>query len=145
MLPLPLPGPFHHEKKTITMIPEHHIIQIANELNLLTRQVSRTAELLKEGATVPFISRYRKEMTGSLDEVQVSQIRDRMNQLGELDKRREAILASIREQEKLTPELEKAILAAATMTELEDLYLPYRPKRKTRVTIAMAKGLEPRA
>lgn len=145
MLPLPLPGPFHHEKKTITMIPEHHIIQIANELNLLTRQVSRTAELLKEGATVPFISRYRKEMTGSLDEVQVSQIRDRMNQLGELDKRREAILASIREQEKLTPELEKAILAAATMTELEDLYLPYRPKRKTRATMAMAKGLEPLA
>ncbi|MEE4177189.1 MAG: Tex family protein [Bacteroides sp.] len=127
------------------MIPEHHISQIANELSLSTRQVSRTAELLKEGATVPFISRYRKELTGSLDEVQVSQIRDRVNQLEELDKRREAILSSIREQEKLTPELEKAILAAATMTELEDLYLPYRPKRKTRATMAIAKGLEPLA
>jgi protein Tex len=127
------------------MIPEHHISQIAAELNLAARQVSRTAELLKEGATVPFISRYRKELTGSLDEVQVSQIRDRMAQLEELDKRREAILSSIREQEKLTPELEKAINQAKTLAELEDLYLPYRPKRKTRATMAIAKGLEPLA
>ena len=127
------------------MIPDSHISLIASELNISARQVSRTAGLLKEGATVPFISRYRKELTGSLDEVQVSKIRDRMNQLEELDKRREAILGSIREQEKLTPELEKAILSAASMTELEDLYLPYRPKRKTRATMAMAKGLEPLA
>lgn len=127
------------------MIPAHHISQIAAELNLAVRQVSRTAELLKEGATVPFISRYRKELTGSLDEVQVSQIRDRMAQLEELDKRREAILSSIREQEKLTPELEKAINQAKTLAELEDLYLPYRPKRKTRATMAIAKGLEPLA
>lgn len=127
------------------MIPEHHISQIAAELNITARQVSRTAELLKEGATVPFISRYRKELTGSLDEVQVSQVRDRMAQLAELDKRREAILSSIREQEKLTPELEKAIEAARTMAELEDLYLPYRPKRKTRATMAIVKGLEPLA
>lgn len=127
------------------MIPDHHISKIAAELSLSPRQVGRTAELLKEGATVPFISRYRKELTGSLDEVQVSRIRDRMNQLEELDKRREAILSSIREQEKLTPELEKAIGAAATLTELEDLYLPYRPKRKTRATMAIAKGLEPLA
>ncbi|MBW6498432.1 MAG: RNA-binding transcriptional accessory protein [Bacteroidales bacterium] len=127
------------------MIPAHHISQIAAELNIAARQVSRTAELLKEGATVPFISRYRKELTGSLDEVQISQIRDRMAQLEELDKRREAILSSIREQEKLTPELEKAIEAARTMAELEDLYLPYRPKRKTRATMAIAKGLEPLA
>jgi protein Tex len=127
------------------MIPEHHISQIAAELNLAARQVSRTAELLKEGATVPFISRYRKELTGSLDEVQVSQIRDRMAQLEELDKRRAAILSSISEQEKLTPELEKAINQAKTLAELEDLYLPYRPKRKTRATMAIAKGLEPLA
>jgi protein Tex len=127
------------------MIPAHHVSQIAAELNLAARQVSRTAELLKEGATVPFISRYRKELTGSLDEVQVSQIRDRMAQLEELDKRREAILSSIREQEKLTPELEKAINQARTLAELEDLYLPYRPKRKTRATMAIAKGLEPLA
>ncbi len=127
------------------MIPAHHISQIAAELNLAARQVSRTAELLKEGATVPFISRYRKELTGSLDEVQVSQIRDRVAQLEELDKRREAILSSISEQEKLTPELEKAINQAKTLAELEDLYLPYRPKRKTRATMAIAKGLEPLA
>ncbi len=127
------------------MIPAHHISQIAAELNLAARQVSRTAELLKEGATVPFISRYRKELTGSLDEVQVSQIRDRVSQLEELDKRREAILSSISEQEKLTPELEKAINQAKTLAELEDLYLPYRPKRKTRATMAIAKGLEPLA
>jgi len=127
------------------MISEHHISQIAAELNIGARQVSRTAELLKEGATVPFISRYRKELTGSLDEVQVSQIRDRMAQLEELDKRRDAILSSIREQEKLTPELEKAINQAKTLAELEDLYLPYRPKRKTRATMAIAKGLEPLA
>lgn len=127
------------------MIPAHHVSLIASELNLAARQVSRTAELLKEGATVPFISRYRKELTGSLDEVQVGQIRDRMSQLEELDKRREAILSSIREQEKLTPELEKSILEARTLSELEDLYLPYRPKRKTRATIAIAKGLEPLA
>ena len=127
------------------MIPSHHISQIAAELNLAARQVSRTAELLKEGATVPFISRYRKELTGSLDEVQVGQIRDRMAQLEELDKRREAILSSIREQEKLTPELEKAIRNVRSMPELEDLYLPFRPKRKTRATVAIAKGLEPLA
>jgi protein Tex len=97
------------------------------------------------GATVPFISRYRKEMTGSLDEVQVSQVRDRLSQLQELEKRRETILASIAEQEKLTPELESAIRAAESISVLEDLYLPYRPKRKTRASIAVEKGLEPLA
>lgn len=122
-----------------------YIQVIAKETGLLARQVEKTIELLDEGATIPFISRYRKEMTGSLDEVQIGQIRDRLSQLQELEKRRDTILSSIREQEKLTPGLEKQILQATTMAELEDLYLPYRPKRKTRATMAIAKGLEPLA
>ena len=119
--------------------------KISRELGLKPWQVEKTIELLVSGATVPFISRYRKEMTGSLDEVQVSQVRDRLSQLQELEKRRDAILASIAEQEKLTPELESAIRAAESMSVLEDLYLPYRPKRKTRASIAVEKGLEPLA
>ena len=122
-----------------------HYLKIAEELNIRQKQVSDTVELLDEGATVPFISRYRKEVTGSLDEVQVAEIRDRVQQLRELDKRREAILKSIREQEKLTPELEQKINAAETMTILEDLYLPYKPKRRTKATVAREKGLEPLA
>ena len=118
---------------------------LTSETGLQAWQVKKTAELLAQGATIPFISRYRKEMTGSLDEIQIAVIRDRMQQLEELDKRREAILSSIREQEKLTPELEKQINDAATMAVLEDLYLPYRPKRKTRATMAIARGLEPLA
>jgi uncharacterized protein len=109
------------------------------------KQVETTIELLDGGATVPFISRYRKEATGSLDEVQVAAIRDRILQLRELDKRRESILKSITEQGKLTPELEKSINQAQTMSELEDIYLPYKPKRRTRATIAREKGLEPLA
>lgn len=119
--------------------------KIASELTISNEQVENTIALLKDGATVPFISRYRKEVTGSLDEVQITRIRDRVLQLEELDKRREAILSSIKEQEKLTDELEKQIQQAETMSELEDLYLPYRPKRKTRATIAKAQGLEPLA
>ena len=119
--------------------------KISLELGLKPWQVEKTIELLVSGATVPFISRYRKEMTGSLDEVQVSQVRDRLSQLQELEKRRETILASIAEQEKLTPELESAIRAAESISVLEDLYLPYRPKRKTRASIAVEKGLEPLA
>lgn len=118
---------------------------IAQQLNLGVRQVEKTIELLEQGATVPFIARYRKEATGSLNEVQITAIRDLLIRLKELDKRREAILASIREQGKLTPELEKQIVAAATMTELEDLYLPYKPKRRTRATMAVERGLEPLA
>ncbi|HNX44656.1 MAG TPA: Tex family protein [Bacteroidales bacterium] len=121
------------------------ITQIANELGIREFQVLNTINLLKDGATVPFISRYRKEMTGSLDEVQVAAIRDRYDQILELEKRREAILNSIREQEKLTPELEKQIMEAGTMSELEDIYLPYRPKRRTRAMIARERGLEPLA
>ena len=118
---------------------------ISQQLNLGARQVEKTIELLEQGATVPFIARYRKEVTGSLNEVQITAIRDLLIKLKELDKRREAILASISEQGKLTPELEKKIMDAATMTELEDLYLPYKPKRRTRATMAVERGLEPLA
>ncbi len=118
---------------------------IANRLNVNQRQVEKTIELLEQGATVPFIARYRKEATGGLNEVQIAAIRDLLLRLKELDKRREAILASIEEQGKLTPELRKQIEAAESMTDLEDLYLPYRPKRRTRATIAIEKGYEPLA
>ena len=118
---------------------------IAEQLNLGPRQVEKTIELLEQGATIPFIARYRKEVTGSLNEVQITAIRDLLVKLKELDKRREAILASINDQGKLTPELEQQILAAANMTELEDLYLPYKPKRRTRATMAIERGLEPLA
>jgi uncharacterized protein len=122
-----------------------HIKKIALELKLNTGQVEATAELLEQDATVPFIARYRKEVTGSLDEVDITSIRDRVEQLAELDKRREAILASLTERELLTDELNAKVLAAETMAELEDIYLPYRPKRRTRATIAREKGLEPLA
>ncbi len=122
-----------------------HEERIASELNITPRQVTATVGLLDDGATVPFISRYRKEVTGSLDDLEVAAIRDRIQQLRDLDARREAILKSIKEQEKLTPELEKKIDEAETMTALEDLYLPYKPKRKTRASVAKEKGLEPLA
>ncbi|MCL2417556.1 MAG: RNA-binding transcriptional accessory protein [Bacteroidales bacterium] len=122
-----------------------YIGKISQILNINTRQVEKTIELLESGATVPFIARYRKEATGSLDEVQILAIRDKLSQLKELDKRREVILQSISEQGKLTPELEQKIRNAEIMSELEDLYLPYKPKRKTRATVAIAKGLEPLA
>ncbi len=118
---------------------------IAAEMNLAAKSVLNTVMLLESGATIPFIARYRKEMTGSMDEVVISNIRNRLNQLKELDTRREVIIKSLTEQEKLSPELEAAIQAAATMTELEDIYLPYRPKRKTRASMAREKGLEPLA
>src|SRR3984885_8704190 len=122
-----------------------HYRKIALELNIAEKQVNTTAALLDEGATVPFISRYRKEVTGTLDEVQVAAIRDRIQQLRELDKRREAILKSLTDMGKLTPELEKQVNEAETMVLLEDIYLPYRPKRKTRATTAREKGLQPLA
>ena len=118
---------------------------IANRLGVNQRQVEKTIELLESGATVPFIARYRKEATGGLNEVQIAAIRDLLLRLKELDKRREAILASIEEQGKLTDDLRRQILAVETLTELEDLYLPYRPKRRTRATIAIEKGYEPLA
>jgi len=122
-----------------------HHKTIAAELKVAEKQVTATLNLLDEGATVPFISRYRKELTGSLDEVQVAAIRDRVLQLRDLDKRREAILKSMTELGKLTPELEKKINEAETISLLEDIYLPYKPKRKTRASMAKEKGLEPLA
>jgi len=124
---------------------EKHIVKIADELHLGSHQVKAAASLLGEGATVPFIARYRKEATGSLDEVAITSIRDRLAQLEELDKRRDAILKSLQERNLLTDEIKKKILAAETMAVLEDIYLPYRPKRRTRATIAREKGLEPLA
>ncbi len=124
---------------------EKNILKIAAELNLKPEQVLRVVELLGEGSTIPFIARYRKEVTGSLDEVVLTSIRDRHEQLIELDKRKEAILKSIEKQEKLTPALSKAIDEAVTLNELEDIYLPYKPKRKTRASVAREKGLEPLA
>lgn len=124
---------------------DKHIQLIAKELGISERQVAATIKLLEEGATIPFISRYRKEVTGSLDEVQIAAIRDKSEALAALDKRREAILASLEERDLLTDELKAAIMAATTLTELEDIYLPYRPKRRTRATIAREKGLEPLA
>ncbi|NEU06832.1 RNA-binding transcriptional accessory protein [Flavihumibacter sp. R14] len=123
----------------------NHSQTIARELSVSEKQVTATLSLLDEGATVPFISRYRKELTGSLDEVQVAAIRDRSQQLRELDKRREAILKSLAETGNLSPELEKLVADAETLTALEDIYLPYRPKRKTRATAAREKGLQPLA
>ncbi len=124
---------------------KEHIAKIAKELKLTEKQVHATAQLLEEDATIPFIARYRKEATGSLDEVNIAAIRDRLNQIEELDKRREAILKSLEERELLTDELKSKILAAETMSVLEDIYLPFRPKRRTRATIAKEKGLEPLA
>ncbi|RQO67784.1 RNA-binding transcriptional accessory protein [Pedobacter sp. KBW06] len=123
----------------------HHSKIIAAELAVAEKQVIATIELLDEGATVPFISRYRKEMTGSLDEVQVAAVRDRFQQLRELDKRREAILKALAALDKLTPELEAQINEATNIATIEDIYLPYKPKRKTRASEARKKGLEPLA
>lgn len=116
--------------------------KIAGELSVSEKQVKVTIELLEEGGTVPFIARYRKEATGSLDEVQIAAIRDRKQQLEELDKRREAILKSLTELGKLTQELEKQIMEAETMTILEDIYLPFKPKRMTKASVAREKGLQ---
>ncbi|HEX6226743.1 MAG TPA: Tex-like N-terminal domain-containing protein, partial [Chryseolinea sp.] len=119
--------------------------QISKEFSLPVKNVKAVATLLSEDATIPFISRYRKEMTGGMDEVMISKIRDRIEQLDELDKRREAIITSIEKQEKLTPELMQTIVMASTLAELEDVYLPFKPKRKTRASAAKEKGLEPLA
>jgi uncharacterized protein len=124
---------------------EKHLIQIVEELQLQPRQVAATAVLLEEGGTVPFIARYRKERTGGLDEVQIANVRDRIQELEELDKRRESILGSLTERKLLTEELQARINAAATLATLEDLYLPFRPKKRTRATIAKERGLEPLA
>ncbi len=124
---------------------ELNTTRVADELGVKLWQIRSIESLLAEGATVPFVARYRKEQTGSLDEVVITRVRDRLAQLAEMDKRRQAILKSLEERELLTEELQKAIVAAETLTALEDIYLPYRPKRRTRATIAREKGLEPLA
>jgi len=126
------------------MLPTHPQI-IAGELHIRSEQVQTVATLLDDGATIPFLARYRKEATGSLDEVQLTAIRDRRNELADLDKRRSAILASLGERDLLHADLLQAVNAAADLAALEDIYLPYRPKRRTRAHIAKEKGLEPLA
>ena len=118
---------------------------IASALNIADRQVENTLSLLNGGATIPFISRYRKEATGGLDEVQIGKIKERYDKLSEIAKRKETILKTIEEQGKLTADLKKRIDACWDATELEDIYLPYKPKRKTRAEVARQKGLEPLA
>lgn len=118
---------------------------ISKNLNIQERQVANTLKLLAEGATVPFISRYRKEMTGSLDEVSIQAIQEQFEKLTELQKRKESVLKSIDEQGKLTDEIKKRVEAAWSMTEVEDIYLPFKPKRRTRAEVAREKGLEPLA
>jgi protein Tex len=127
------------------MSTDKNIVLVARKLGLHDWQVENTIRLFDGGATIPFISRYRKEMTGSLDEVKLMQIKEEYQRLKDLDARKEAVIKSIEEQEKMTPELKKKIDDAATMAELEDIYLPYKPKRRTRATIAKEKGLEPLA
>ena len=124
---------------------EQHVAQIAAELGLRAEQVVATIELIDAGGTVPFIARYRKEATGLLDEVAITDIRDRLQQLRELDGRRETILKSLEEQQVLSDELRDKVMAAKTLSALEDIYLPYRPKRRTRAMIAREKGWEPLA
>ncbi|NOU59439.1 Tex family protein [Marinifilum caeruleilacunae] len=122
-----------------------YITQISKSLQLQAFQVENTMQLLGEGATLPFIARYRKEMTGSLDEVQIANVKEELARLTELDKRRESILDAIDKQEKLTDELRARIEACTDLNQLEDLYLPYKQKRKTRAVKAKEKGLEPLA
>lgn len=119
--------------------------RIAEELNTTNDQVQAAIKLLDDGATVPFISRYRKEATGGLDDIQLRNLEERLNYLRELEDRRNTILKSIEEQGKLTPELKNSINEADTKTRLEDLYLPYKPKRRTKGQIAIEAGLEPLA
>lgn len=126
------------------MVPLFHSL-ISRILNIPSGQVEKTITLLHEGATIPFISRYRKEVTGGLDEVQIGNIKDQLDKLTELQKRKETILSSIEEQGKLSPELKKRIEESWDSTEIEDIYLPYKPKRVTKAEIARKKGLEPLA
>ncbi len=122
-----------------------HFSRIASELSLGQHQVRTVADLLAAGSTVPFIARYRKEATGGLDEVAIISVRDRLEQLAALDRRREAVLRSLEGQGVLSPELEAEVTAAETLSVLEDIYLPFRPKRRTRATAARDRGLEPLA
>ena len=122
-----------------------HIASISAEFNIATKQINAVADLLAQGGTVPFIARYRKEATGSLDEVAITAIRDRLHQLEELDGRKAAVLKSLEANGHLTDELKEQVSAAPTLAVLEDIYLPFRPKRRTKATVAREKGLEPLA
>src|SRR5580700_10464014 len=130
------------EKKTLSPTI---LVHIAQTLNLPPRGINAVIELLDDGGTVPFIARYRKEATGNLDEVQIREIEEKLAYFRDLVERRATILASIGEQGKLTEELKARIEATLDKSELEDLYLPYKPKRRTKATIAREKGLEPLA
>src|SRR5215212_1843168 len=132
---------FPHDRIT----PMTHAEQISSQLNVKPSQVTAVIHLLDDGNTVPFIARYRKEMTGSLDDEQIRIIADELVRLRALDERRAVILVSIEEQGKLTEELRESLQAAVTMTALEDLYAPYKKKRRTRAMVAREKGLEPLA
>ncbi|MBT8038436.1 MAG: RNA-binding transcriptional accessory protein [Verrucomicrobiae bacterium] len=121
------------------------VARISTELSLNTQHVAATAKMFSEGATVPFIARYRKEVTGGMDEVQITHVRDRLVQLADLEKRRDVIVKSLDERKLLTDALKKKIAGAETMTRLEDIFAPYRPKRRTRATMAKDRGLEPLA
>jgi len=143
--PLPSSPAASPVASSMAPISQKHLDILTRELSIPARQVMATALLLKEGGTVPFIARYRKEMTGSLDEVAITNIRDRMEKLVELDARRDSILKSLEERKLLTDELKKAVAGAETLNALEDIYLPYRPKKRTRATVAKEQGLEPLA
>src|SRR6185312_9995400 len=130
------------EPKSLSPAILSHIAQI---LNIPMKGLIATAELFAEGGTVPFIARYRKETTGNLDEVQIRAIEEKLAYFRELEDRRETVLRTIEEQGKLTDELRERILGTLNRSELEDLYLPFRPKRRTKATIAREKGLEPLA
>src|ERR1051326_1254886 len=121
------------------------LLHIAKLLNVSLKSLTAVIALLDEGATVPFIARYRKEVSGNLDEVQIRSIQEKLEYFRELEDRRQTVLQSIEEQGKLTPELRTRIEAVLEKTELEDLYLPYNPKRRTKASIARDKGLEPLA
>jgi uncharacterized protein len=128
-----------------TIIPDIFISIISNSLQLKSQQIINTVKLLNEGATIPFISRYRKELTGELDEVMIASIKEQYDKLLDIEKRKETVLKSIEDQDKLTDELKDRINSCWNMTELEDIYLPYKPKRRTRAEIARENGLEPLA
>src|SRR5882672_10823094 len=126
-------------------LPTPILIHIAKLLNVPLKGMLAVIALLDEGATVPFIARYRKEVTGNLDEVQIRDIQEKLEYFRDLEERRETVLQSIQEQGKLNPDLKQRIEAALEKTELEDLYLPYKPKRRTKASIARDRGLEPLA
>src|SRR5947208_15189448 len=129
----------------LTKLTPSILLHIAQQLSISLKSLVATIELLDEGATVPFIARYRKEVTGNLDEVQTRNIEEKLGYFRELEERRDTVLRSIDEQGKLTPELRAKIEAVLDKNELEDLYLPYKPKRRTKASIAREKGLEPLA